>query len=143
MTKRPELSDKTTTNLRTRRIFSATFKEQKVKEIEKGLLSITQASKLYKVSCQSIYKWLYKYSTKYEKGVVQVVQMESEAKKTEELLKRVSELEQVVGQKQLEIDYLNKLLELSSLEFKVDIKKNFDTRPSTLFIKNTRQKPIE
>lgn len=143
MPKRPELSDKTTTNLRTRRIFSATFKEQKVKEIEKGLLSITQASKLYKVSCQSIYKWLYKYSTKYEKGVVQVVQMESEAKKTEELLKRVSELEQVVGQKQLEIDYLNKLLELSSLEFKVDIKKNFDTRPSTLFIKNTRQKPIE
>jgi transposase len=143
MTKRPELSDKTTTNLRTRRIFSATFKEQKVKEIEKGLLSITQASKLYKVSCQSIYKWLYKYSTKYEKGVVQVVQMESEAKKTEELLKRVSELEQVVGQKQLEIDYLNKLLELSSLEFKVDIKKNFDTRPSTVFIKNTRQKPIE
>lgn len=143
MPKRPELSDKTTTNLRTRRIFSATFKEQKVKEIEKGLLSITQASKLYKVSCQSIYKWLYKYSTKYEKGVVQVVQMESEAKKTEELLKRVSELEQVVGQKQLEIDYLNKLLELSSLEFKVDIKKNFDTRSSTLFIKNTRQKPIE
>ena len=143
MPKRPELSDKTTTNLRTRRIFSATFKEQKVKEIEKGLLSITQASKLYKVSCQSIYKWLYKYSTKYEKGVVQVVQMESEAKKTEELLKRVSELEQVVGQKQLKIDYLNKLLELSSLEFKVDIKKNFDTKPSTVFIKNTRQKPIE
>jgi transposase len=51
--------------------------------------------------------------------------MESEAKKTEELLKRVSELEQVVGQKQLEIDYLNKLLELSSLEFKVDIEKKF------------------
>ena len=86
MTKRPELSDKTTTNLRTRRIFSATFKEQKVKEIEKGLLSITQASKLYKVSCQSIYKWLYKYSTKYEKGVVQVVQMEQVVRPVQEVV---------------------------------------------------------
>ncbi len=56
--------------------------------------------------------------------------MTSEETKNSELQKRVAELERVVGQKQLEIDFLNKLLEIGSSELGFDLKKNFNTPPS-------------
>jgi hypothetical protein len=37
----------------------------------------------------------------------------------------------VVGQKQLNIDFLEKMIELANVQYGVDIKKNFDTPPST------------
>ena len=40
--------------------------------------------------------------------------MESESKKTKFLQTRLAELERIIGQKQLEIDFQNKLIELSS-----------------------------
>jgi len=49
--------------------------------------------------------------------------MKSEETKNSELQKRVAELERVVGQKQLEIDFLNKLLEIGSSELGFDLKK--------------------
>ena len=48
--------------------------------------------------------------------------MESEAHKNKLLLDRIAELERHVGLKQLEIDYLNKLVEISSKELKIDSK---------------------
>lgn len=50
-------------------------------------------------------------------------QMESEATRTQVQLQRVAELERVVGQKQLELDFLNKLLEIGSKELGFDVKK--------------------
>ena len=128
MSKAVNFSGSKKSKLRTQRVFSDTFKRQKVKELDKGLVSVSELSKLYDVSRQSIYRWLHKYSVNHPKGVKQVVQMESEAQKTKQLLDRVAELERIVGQKQLEIDYLEKLLEISSKELQVDLKKNFDTR---------------
>ena len=122
------------------RIFSDTFKRQKVEEISSGLLTVTQVSRLYKVSRSAVYKWLYRYSDYHKKGIVQVVQMKSEAKKTEELLSRVAELEAHLGRKQLEIDYLNKLLEISSAELKIDLKKSFDAKCSMPFTATSKQK---
>lgn len=118
--------------LRQRRVFSDTFKRQKVKEIDRGLVSVPELSKLYDVSRTSIYRWLHKYSINHQKGVVQVVQMESEATKTKELLDRVAELERIVGQKQLQIDYLEKLVEIGSEELQMDLKKNFGTKSSSI-----------
>ena len=43
---------------------------------------------------------------------------------------RLAELERIVGQKQLEIDFLNKLLEIGSKELDFDIKKNFSPKLS-------------
>lgn len=126
--------------LRTRRVFSDTFKKQRVKEINKGLVSVTEVSKLYSVSKQSVYRWLYKYSTHHPKGVTQVVQMESESQRTKTLLTRVAELERVVGQKQLELDYLEKLVEISSKELKIDLKKSFDTRYSATSTTSSKKK---
>ena len=54
-----------------------------------------------------------------------IIQQDSESVKTQELLKRVAELERTLGQKQMVIDYQDKLLELASKELEIDIKKNF------------------
>lgn len=47
-------SSKTSSQLRGRRIFSETFKRQKVKEIEQGLYTVLELSWLYGVSTKSI-----------------------------------------------------------------------------------------
>jgi hypothetical protein len=49
--------------------------------------------------------------------------MESEEYKTKKLLHKIAELERVVGQKQLEIDYLEQVIHLSSDEVGYDLKK--------------------
>ena len=126
--------------LRQQRIFSDTFKRQKVKELDRGLVTVTELSKLYQVSKQSIYKWLHKYSINHQKGVIQVVQMESEAQKTRQLLERLAEMERILGQKQMQIDYLEKLVEISSEELKVDIKKNFGTKCSPISTASSKKK---
>lgn len=130
MKKGNEISAGSKSKLRPRRVFSDTFKRQKVKELDQGLYSVTELSKLYQVSSKSIYRWLHKYSVNHQKGVTQVVQMESEAHKNKALLERLAELERVIGQKQLQIDYLEQLVQISSSELKVDIKKNFGTKSS-------------
>ena len=77
-----------------------------------------------------MYTWLYKYSLYHEQKCTLVVQMKSEETKNSELQKRVADLERVVGQKQLEIDFLNKLFEIGSSELGFDLKKNFSIPPS-------------
>lgn len=116
-------SSKRSSKLRVRRVFSEAFKRQKVKEIEQGLYTVLELSRLYNVSTKSVYRWLHKYSITHQKGIVQVVQMQSEAQKNKELLARLAELERIVGQKQLQIDYLEQLIRISSEELKVDLKK--------------------
>ena len=128
MSKKGNLSNTPKSKLRQQRVFSDTFKRQKVQELDSGLITVPELSKLYKVSVQSIYRWLHKYSINHQKGIRQVVQMESEAKKTKQLLERVAELERVIGQKQLHIDYLEMLVQISSEELNVDLKKNFDIK---------------
>lgn len=110
------------------RYFSESFKRAKVKDILAKRLKIKEVCDLYQVSPTSVYRWLQEYSG-IEKGVKQVVQMESEAEKTKRLLQQVAELERVVGQKQLEIDYLNQTLEVASAELGYDIKKKYALRP--------------
>ena len=106
------------------RTFSEEFRKSKVKELTSGQLKIRDLCQLHDLSRTTVYKWLYLYS-EAEKGVKTVVQMESEAFKTKLLQQRVAELERVVGQKQLEIDYLNVCLEEASGEVGYDIKKKY------------------
>jgi hypothetical protein len=46
------------------------------------------------------------------------------------LQKRIADLERIVEQKQLNIDFLDKMIEIAEDQYGVDIKKNFDTPPS-------------
>ena len=106
------------------RRFSEAFKKEKVKQLVAKQISIKELSDLYSLSRQTVYNWLYKYSPHHKQGTIQVVQMESEALKTKVLLSKVAELERIIGQKQLAIDYTNKLLGLASEEVGYDLKKN-------------------
>jgi transposase len=110
------------------RRFSDSFKEKVVKDLDSGLTSIKEVSTLYDVKQQTVYTWLYRYSIHHKKGSRMVVELESEGKKTAQLEKRIAELERFVGQKQLSIDYLEKLLDLASAHYQTDLKKNFVTQ---------------
>ena len=87
-------------------------------------MSIQQLCDLYEISRTTAYNWLYKYST-LEKGTRMVMEMESEGSKMQQLLEKVSELERVIGQKQLEIDYLDQTLNFASKEVGFDLKKKY------------------
>jgi transposase len=111
------------------RHFSEEFKRQKVKELDAKVLTISDIVRLYEVSAVSVCRWRKQYSTHYQQATRVVVEMESEAQKTKELLARNAELERIVGQKQMSIDFLEKLLEIASKELKMDIKKSFSIPP--------------
>jgi transposase len=112
------------------KVFSEDFKKSKVNELLEKRITVSQLCKLYDVSRTAVYKWLFKYSPLQEKKVKLVVEMESESNKTMLLQQRVAELERIIGQKQLEIDYLDKVLEISSDEMGFDLKKNFSAKLS-------------
>ena len=116
--------------IRQQRIFSEAFKRQKVQLIVEKKISIKDVSELYGVSQMSVYRWLYRYSPHHEKGTIQVVQMESEAQRTKELLQEIARLERIVGQKQIQLEYLERLINIAGEALQVDIKKNFDTPAS-------------
>lgn len=123
-------------SIRQPRIFSEEFKKTKVKELISKKIGISQLCRYHQVSRQSVYNWLYKYSEKHNPGVTLVVQMESEAQKSIYYMQRVADLERIIGQKQLEVDYLNKLLELGSNEMGFDLKKSFSAKLSNGTEKN-------
>lgn len=125
--------------LQSRRVFSEEFKKNRVKEYERGKFTVKELGRLYGIQEAVIYRWIYKYSY-YNKKSIKVVEMsESSTKKLKDLELRIKELEQIVGQKQLKIDYLEKMIELAGKELDIDIKKNSDTLQSGGFRKtNTK-----
>ncbi len=108
--------------------FSLKVKQDMVKDIEKGKYSVSEASREMQVSIQTIYNWIYKYSSYISKNKVLVVEDKSEISKTKELAKRLQEVEAALGRKQMELDLLNKMIEIASDNLKVDIKKNFSKK---------------
>lgn len=117
--------------IKQRRIFSEAFKKKQVELLIQKKITLTGLSQLYGVSTTSIYRWLYRYSPHYKQGTVQIVQMESEAEKTRQLQEKLAAVERALGQKQMHIDFLERVIALASEELAVDIKKNFSTRPSS------------
>ena len=53
---------------------------------------------------------------------------DSQAYKIKEMEARIKELEQAVGQKQMNIDYLEKMIDMAKEHFDIDIKKNSNSR---------------
>lgn len=117
-------------NLRKRRIFSESFKKERIKEYESGKLTVLEISRLYGISFQVVYNWIYKYSSYNKKGLRIVEQKESHTQRLKELQERIKQLERIVGQKQINIDYLEKMIEIAKKELGIDIKKNFDFQQS-------------
>jgi len=117
--------------LKATRIFSEEFKLNRVKEYETGQFSVRELSKLYSINAIIIYRWIHKYSA-YNRKRIKIVEMaDSSTHKIKELYKKIEELERIVGQKQLNIDFLEKMIEIAKSDYGIDIKKNSDTPPST------------
>lgn len=110
------------------RRFSESFKKEKVKQIEEKKVTVSQLSKIYEVSTTAIYKWLRKYSKHFGKNERVVVEKESEGQKQLELLEKIKELEQLLGQKQVEVEYLKKVIEFGCEITETDIKKKYESR---------------
>lgn len=119
---------------RTLRVFSEELKRKLVSEIENKRLKVRDVVNLYKVTEQSVYKWLKDYSSFKQTGVKMVVERESQQTKIEQLMQRIMELERNVGKKQLEIEFLHKAIDLCSEELGYDIKKKY----STMLLNGTR-----
>ena|SRR5690625_548433 len=113
--------------IKRRRRYSEEFKLKIVHEYESGKYGVYEMEKLYGISNGAIYNWIYKYS-KYNKKSIKVVEMkDSQSNRIKEMETRIKELERVVGQKQINIDYLEKIIDLAKEEYDIDIKKNSST----------------
>lgn len=118
---------KTSFKLLEHRYFSETFKKEKIDEILSKKTTVKELALLYEIKPPVIYRWLHKYSKVKLSGIKIHYEMETEEQKTLFYKDKVAELERIVGIKQIEIDFLNKLIEIASSELNVDIKKNFST----------------
>ena len=117
--------------IRKLRIYSEEFKRQLVAEFEKGYYSVPQLEKLHGIHNASLYRWIYKYSTFNAKGYRIIEMKKSSTSKVKQLQDKVKELERMVGQKQIMLDYYEKMIEIAKDELDIDLKKNFDTPQSS------------
>lgn len=114
---------------RQNRYFSETFKRKKVDEIDRNLITVSEVCREYQVSSTSVYQWIYKYSAYRSRSVKQVIEMDSDTKKIAALKAKIKELEQMVGQKQIELEFTKKMVEFASEEVGFDIKKKYGDGP--------------
>lgn len=120
---------KATTEERRMRTFSEELKRKLVREIEQKKSTIAQVSRQYEVRENNIVKWVKKYGMNQKSNVRTIVELESDTAKMLAMQKKIAELEQIVGQKQIEIEFQNKMIELAEQEYKIDIKKKLKTKP--------------
>jgi transposase-like protein len=121
---------KTGKRIQSQRRFSEEFKRKLVEDFERGEMSVPQMERHYGVSNVLIYKWIYKFSIYNEKNIRIVEMKDSQTNRVRELEEKVKELERTVGQKQIMIDYLEKMIDLAKETYSIDIKKNSNTPPS-------------
>lgn len=122
------------------RYFSEDFKRKKVQEVDNNLTSVIEVSRTYQVSRTAVYAWLYKYSLLYKKGLKQVVEAKSDTHRIKQLQQQIKHLEQPVGQKQLKIEFLDKMIELTEQQYKIDIKKKLLPYPIRVLEASKRTK---
>jgi transposase len=123
--------EKLTTREKQNRYFSEDFKRSKVSEIERNLAGVAEISKEYQVTRSAVYKWIYQYSRMRKKGVKQVIESKSDTQKIAALKAQVKELERIIGEKQIKLDFQERMIEIAENEFNIDIKKKFSGKRSS------------
>src|SRR6266567_791242 len=114
--------EKLTVRERQCRHFSEEFKRKKVNEIERCITGVSEVSREYQVSRPAIYAWIRQYSRMRKKQERLVLESLSDTRKIGALKEKVKELERIVGQKQIQIDFFDKMIELAEAEYGIDIK---------------------
>jgi transposase-like protein len=123
-------STKMTRQERQNRYFSESFKVKKVQEIERGISKISEICSEYEVSDTAVRKWILKYSTMKKKTERMVVESKSDTQTIIELKKQIADLERLLGQKQVQLDFKDTMIDLAEEIYKIDIKKKLGTKPS-------------
>jgi len=118
---------KSTITERSNRRFSESFRIKKVQELESGKVRPCNIQREYEVSYMTISRWKKKYGTVKSKNERIIVETESDTKKNIALEKKVALLERMLGQKQVELDFTLKMIDLAEDHYSVDIKKKFST----------------
>lgn len=77
----------------------------------------------YEVSDVAVYKWINKYSKDMKSKPRVVIESESDTRKIQHLKEKLAEAERLLGQKQIEVEFLNKVIEIAEDRFKIEIKK--------------------
>jgi len=109
------------------RTFSKEFKKEKVQMFEEGKVTVLELSKLYNVSRKAIYTWIKLYG-RLPSTERYVVEKKSEGAKNIELLRRISQLEKIIGQQQVELLYKDTVIEFGSNILGEDLKKKHDSK---------------
>ena len=135
-------TEKLTLSERRRRSFSEDFKRKKVQEIETGQSRVCDICRQYQVSITNVYRWISKFGSMRSKKERLIVETQSDTIQNIELKKRVAELERIVGQKQIIIDFQEKMIDLAEEEYGIDIKKKLERRPLSTSQKNETNTPI-
>jgi transposase-like protein len=112
---------------REKRYFSEDLRRHIVKEIEDGVYGPSEAARVYEVSSVSIYNWLRKYSLKYQKGIVTVVELESESVKRKKLEQQQSDSHKIIAAQTVELFFYKQLVEVISDHYDFDFKKNINS----------------
>lgn len=107
------------------RTFSKDFKIKKIRELERRITTVSEISKQYEVSSTSVYRWLTLYGKDYMKATKVIVEAQSDTRKILDLKAKVAELEMLVGQKQVQLEFKDKMIDLAEETYGVDIKKKF------------------
>jgi transposase-like protein len=123
--------EKLTVRERRNRYFSEEFKRKKVSEIERNVSSVSEICQEYQVSRTSVHKWINKYSRMRKKNVRQIVESNSDTLKIKALKDQIKELERIIGEKQIKLDFQEKMIEIAEQTYKVDIKKKFSGKHSS------------
>lgn len=122
------------------RYFSEEARKSIVLEIDNGL-SKAEASRKYKVSQTSIYKWVRNYSPKYSATLITVVEHQSDSVKNKALETELSKAYESLGRTQTENMLLQKIIELASEHFEIDLKKTFEKKHLPVSIKTKKTSP--
>lgn len=115
---------------RRRRRFSDNFKLKKVREIELKQTKVSEVCKQYQVTAVSVYKWIDKFGMNKKEEYRLIIESESDTKQLLLLKKKVAELEQIIGQKQVMLDFKEKMIEIAEQTYGIDIKKKCSIQQS-------------
>lgn len=108
-----------------RRVFSESFKREKVSQIESGHITVYRLSKMLELGDYAIYQWLKKYGTKDYKSPVIVIETESDYLKWKNTQGQIQHMENLLGKLHIKLEYYEEVLKLASDHFHVDIEEFF------------------
>ena len=117
--------EKLTVRERINRGFSEDFKRKIVSELDRNLITVAEVGRQNQVTPAAIYKWIYKYSPMRKKGLKQVIEASSDTRKLLLMKEEIKELQRIIGEKQIMIEFKDKMIELAEEEYNLDIKKKF------------------